>query len=84
MLDPSQIQEIQRIKNIIAGIFLANIGETQVDARQRPGYMAAIAIKSLGVSPATGFSSLSTGRHLVYTLNIPGIYLVYSSRHSLI
>jgi hypothetical protein len=31
----------------------------------------------------TGFSSLSTGRHFVYTLNIPGIYLVYSWYDSL-
>ncbi len=51
--------------------------ETQV-CKARPCYKATIAIKSLRASPATGFSSLSTGQHLVYTLNIPGIYLIYS------
>jgi hypothetical protein len=43
-LNTSQIQEIQleRIKNIITCISLENMGETQVDVRQRPGYKAAV------------------------------------------
>ena len=40
MLDTSQIQQIQRIKNIITCISLENMGEMQVDVRQRPGYKA--------------------------------------------
>jgi hypothetical protein len=36
MLDTSQIQEIQRVKNIIRCISLENMGHTQVDVRQKP------------------------------------------------
>jgi hypothetical protein len=36
MLAPSQIQEIQGIKNIKTGISLGNMGEIQIDVRQRP------------------------------------------------
>ena len=54
------------------------MGEIQIDVRQRPGFKAASAIKTVGASPATGFCSLSTGRHLVYIVDILGIYLVYS------
>jgi hypothetical protein len=75
MLGPSQIQEIKGIKNIKIGISLGNMVEIQIDVRQGPGYEAAF---DLGASPATGFCSLSTGQHLVYTVDIPGIYLVYS------
>ncbi len=42
MLDTSQIQEIKRIKNIIKCISLENMGQTQVDVRQRPGYKAVV------------------------------------------
>jgi hypothetical protein len=44
MLDTSQIQEIQRIKNIITNIYLENMGQTQVDSdvKQRPGYKAVV------------------------------------------
>jgi hypothetical protein len=42
MLDTSQIQEIQRIKIIITRISLGNVGEMQINARQRPGYKAAV------------------------------------------
>jgi hypothetical protein len=83
MLAPSQIQEIQGIKNIKTGISLGNMGEIQIDVRQidvrqRPGFEGRICYKNLGASPATGFCSSSTVRHLVYTVNIPGTYLVYS------
>ncbi len=50
----------------------------QIDVRQRPGFEGRICYKNLGASPATGFCSSSTVRHLVYTVNIPGTYLVYS------
>ena len=42
ILDTSQIQEIQRIKNIITRISLEYMGQTQVDVRQRPGYKAVV------------------------------------------
>jgi hypothetical protein len=48
MLAPSQIQEIQGIKNIKTGISLGNMGEIQIDVRQRPGFKAASAIKTSG------------------------------------
>jgi hypothetical protein len=40
--DSKEIQEIQRIKNIITNISLENMGQTQVDVRQRPGYKAGV------------------------------------------
>jgi hypothetical protein len=39
LLDMSQIQQIQRIKNVIT---LENTGEMQADVRQSPGYKAGI------------------------------------------
>jgi hypothetical protein len=42
MLDTSQIQEIQRIKNIITNTSLKKMGQMQVDVRQRPGYKAVV------------------------------------------
>jgi hypothetical protein len=42
MLDTSQIQEIQRIENIITNISLEIMGQTQVDIRQRPCYKAVV------------------------------------------
>jgi hypothetical protein len=43
-LGHAQIQEIQRIQNIIICLSLENMGEMQVDVRQRTGYKAAILI----------------------------------------
>ncbi len=40
--DSKEIQEIQRIKNIKTNISLENMGQTQVDVRQRPGYKAVV------------------------------------------
>ncbi len=49
MLDTSQIQEIQRrfkrfkgLKIFKTNISLENMGQTQVDVRQRPGYKAVV------------------------------------------
>jgi hypothetical protein len=40
--DSKEIQEIQRIKNIITNTSLKNMGQMQVDVRQRPGYKAVV------------------------------------------
>jgi hypothetical protein len=40
--DSKAIQEIQRIKNIKTNISLENMGQMQVDVRQRPGYKAVV------------------------------------------
>jgi hypothetical protein len=40
--DSKDIQETQRIKNIKANISQENMGQTQVDVRQRPGYKAVV------------------------------------------
>jgi hypothetical protein len=48
MLDTSQIQGFQRVKNIITNISLENMGQTQVDVRQRLGYKAAVLYIAFG------------------------------------
>ncbi len=58
----------------IPGKYGTDAGRCKATARLK----GSCTINSVGASPATGFSSLSTGRRFVYTLNIPGIYLVYS------
>jgi hypothetical protein len=40
--DSKEVQEIQRIKNIITCISLENMGQTQIDVRQRLGYKAVV------------------------------------------
>jgi hypothetical protein len=40
--DSKDIQEIERINNIKTNISLENMGQTQVDVRQRPDYKAAV------------------------------------------
>ncbi len=40
--DSKEVQEIQRIENFITNISLENMGQTQVDVRQRPGYKAVV------------------------------------------
>ena len=40
--DSKEIQEIQRIKKFITNTSLKQMGETQVDVRQRPGYKAGV------------------------------------------
>ncbi len=40
--DSKDIQEIQWIKTIKANISQENMGQTQVDVRQRPGYKAVV------------------------------------------
>ena len=74
MLAPSQIQEIQGIKNIKTGISLGNKGEIQIHVRQRPGFKPASAIKTSW--PALQPDSAACPRAGISY--IPWIYLVYS------